>query len=214
MPIKVAISRQFYRPTGLLGAVVGWIMASRRSNVERIRWTVSLLGIKEGDRVLELGFGPGVAIGMSAAATGPKGRVVGIDHSSIMFAQATRRNKALIDEGRVDLRLGSLAQLEDLPGPFDKVFSSNVLQFQRDKTSVLMSVLLLMRPGGRFATTFHPRLPGATAEDVRAFAAELLRTLTHVGFVRPNVFELPSTPVPAVCIVAERPGAADYQIDD
>jgi SAM-dependent methyltransferase len=214
MPIKAAIIRQLYRPTGLLGAVVGWIMANRRSNVERTQWTVSLLGIKDGDRVLELGFGPGVAIGMSAAAAGPNGRVVGIDHSTVMFAQATRRNKALIDQGRVDLRLGSLAQLEGLPSPFDKVFSSNVLQFQQDKTSVLTSVLLVMRPGGRIATTFHPRLPGATAQDVRAFAAELLRTLTDVGFVRPSVFELPSTPVPAVCIVAETPGSAGDQIDD
>src|SRR5262245_30586618 len=93
MPINASIIRQFYRPAGLLGVVVGWIMASRDSNVERLQWTVSLLGIKDGDRVLELGFGPGVAIGMSAAAAGPKGRVVGIDHSTVMFAQATRRNK-------------------------------------------------------------------------------------------------------------------------
>jgi len=53
---------QFRRPSGLLGRLAGWIMANRPSNIERNRWTVDLLNIKETDHVLKLGFGPGLSI--------------------------------------------------------------------------------------------------------------------------------------------------------
>lgn len=214
MTMQSAIVRQFHRPSGPLGSLAGWIMATRGSNLERNRWTLSLLGIEEGDRVLELGFGPGVAIGCAAASAGPSGQVVGIDHSSVMFAQASRRNKALIDEGRVDLRLGTLAALDALPGPFDKVFSSNVLQFQLDKRSILTSVSLLMRPGARLATTFQPRLPGATTRDAQRFACDLVQCLQEVGFVNPMTYALQLEPVPALCVLVETPIKNEFSVVD
>ena len=64
-----------------VGRLAGWIMAHRRSNIERNRWTVGLLDIQETDHVLELGFGPGLAI-EQVACLATKGRVVGIDHSA------------------------------------------------------------------------------------------------------------------------------------
>lgn len=205
MSIQSIIVGQFHHPSGPLGSMAGWIMAHRGSNLERNRWTLSLLGIDEGDRILELGFGPGVAVGLAAAAAGPRGHVVGVDHSSVMLTQAKRRNRALIDQGRVDLRLGNLDGLDQLQGPFDKVFSSNVLQFQKDKTTILTSVLFLMRPGGCLATTFQPRLPGATARNSQAFADELAKTLSEIGFVNLKRYSLPLDPVPAICVVAETP---------
>ena len=66
-----------------VGRLAGWIMAHRRSNIERNRWTVGLLDIQETDHVLELGFGPGLAI-EQVARLATKGRVVGIDHSALM----------------------------------------------------------------------------------------------------------------------------------
>jgi hypothetical protein len=37
-------------------------MAHRPSNAQRNRWVVSLLDVQPTDRVLEIGFGPGIAI--------------------------------------------------------------------------------------------------------------------------------------------------------
>lgn len=212
MSIQSTIVGQFHHPSGPLGSLAGWIMARRGSNLERNRWTLSLLGIAEGDRVLELGFGPGVAVGLAAVAAGPKGQVVGVDHSSVMLAQAERRNRALIDQRRVELRLGNLDGLDQLKGPFDKVFSSNVLQFQKDKTSILTSVLFMMRPGGRLATTFQPRLPGATLRNAQAFADDLAQSLGEIGFVNLRSYSLPVKPAPAICVVAETP-TKDYALD-
>jgi hypothetical protein len=57
-----AVRAQFGRPTGLGGYAAGLPMAYRPSNRRRNAWAVSLLDVQRDDRVLELGFGPGVAI--------------------------------------------------------------------------------------------------------------------------------------------------------
>jgi Fe2+ transport system protein FeoA len=82
---------QFGHPSGLFGRVAGTIMANRASNRERARWSVGLLGIEAHDRVLEIGFGPGVAIDIASRAA-PGVLVSGIDHSEIVLRQAERRN--------------------------------------------------------------------------------------------------------------------------
>jgi hypothetical protein len=47
------------------------------------------------DHVLEIGFGPGLAI-QQVARLVPTGHVVGIDHSALMVQQAGRRNQAAV----------------------------------------------------------------------------------------------------------------------
>ena len=56
------LAGQFGNPHGPLGRLAGRIMATRGSNIERNRWTVDLLELKPHHRVLEVGYGPGLAI--------------------------------------------------------------------------------------------------------------------------------------------------------
>src|SRR5260221_9287787 len=136
MAILDAVYRQFQKPSGLFGRVAAWIMAHRPSNIERNRWTVDLLKIGEDDHVLEIGFGPGLSIA-NAARLASRGRVVGIDHSELMLEQATQRNLAAIQSGKVELRLGGFELAPQLGETFDKVYSVNVFQFLTDRPSVL-----------------------------------------------------------------------------
>src|SRR6185312_8470349 len=53
---------QGHRPHGAAGSVSGWVFAHRPSNRRRNRWAASLLKPGPTDTVLEIGFGPGVAI--------------------------------------------------------------------------------------------------------------------------------------------------------
>jgi SAM-dependent methyltransferase len=110
MSLIGTVYRQFHHPKGVLGRLAGWIIANRPSNIERSRWTVNLLNLQPTDHVLEIGFGPGLAI-QQVARLVPTGHVVGIDHSALMVQQAGRRNQAAIEARLVDLKLGSLEML-------------------------------------------------------------------------------------------------------
>jgi SAM-dependent methyltransferase len=198
------IVSQFRNPTGPLGHLAGLIMRIRPSNRLRNLRTVELLDLRPGDRVLELGFGPGLAIAR-AAERATAGQVVGVDHSAVMVRAARRRNAAAIREGRVELRLGSADALPAFEAPFDKVLAVNVFMFWRDPVAVLAGVRGAMRPGGAIALTQQPRRRGATVTDTRAAAERMEAALRAAGFesVRTELLEM--APVPAACVLARAP---------
>src|ERR671937_880776 len=183
MAIRKRIVSQFMRPRGGAGWLVGWEMALRSSNRQRSVWAVGLLEVKPGDRVLEIGFGPGIAIReLSRRAT--HGLVCGVDHSAVMVRQATRRNAAAVRAGRVDLRLGAAEHLPAFAEPFDKVLAANNMGMWREPDERLHELHSLMRPGGRIAIVSQPRCPGATAETTVAAGREIAARLTEAGFTR------------------------------
>ena len=112
--------------------VVGYIMSHRTSNLERIAWAVSLLNVQPTDCVLEIGYGPGVAINMLGKLA-TEGFVYGVDRSQLMFDQASRRNRDLIKAGRVELMVASASRLPTLGRAVDKVLDINSFQFWNDQ---------------------------------------------------------------------------------
>jgi SAM-dependent methyltransferase len=119
-----AVMTQFVRPHGFAGRLTGWEMALRPSNRKRNRWAVALLDVQPQDHILEIGFGPGLAI-RELARRATDGFVLGIDHSEVMVRQAAVRNRAAVEQGRVELRLGSALDLRDFSEMFDKALAVN-----------------------------------------------------------------------------------------
>lgn len=203
MSIRSRIVGQFRQPHGPGGHIAGWIMANRSSNRRRNAWTVDLLNIQPGDRVLEIGSGPGLALEMCAKRANC-GRVVGLDHSQTMLGQAHVRNARSIHEGGVELHLGGLDQLPALGGPFDKVLSANVAQFFPDKAEAYRTIIAVMAPGGMIATTYQPRHKNPQHSDAVRFAADVAQHMTSAGFTDIRTQELQLQPVPAVCVLGTR----------
>jgi len=204
---RSAIVQQFGKPSGLLGVLVGLIMRVRPSNRLRSVRTLELLNIRPEDRVLEVGFGPGLAVARAAErATG--GKVVGIDHSPLMLRQARRRNAKAIRAGRVELLLESADALPRFEERFDKILAVNVYMFWDDPACVLTSLRSLMKPGGVIALTLQPRRRGATADDTQAAAKRMAASLEAAGFgeVRTEILEM--APVAAACVVGRNPVSA------
>jgi SAM-dependent methyltransferase len=199
-PVMKKVVRQFHQPRGLGGRAVGWFMAHRGSNRKRSLWAVSLLDVQPNDRVLEIGFGPGLAI-QELARLATQVSVSGIDHSDVMVRQATRRNAAAVREGRVDLRLASFEDLPTFEAPFDKILAVNSLQFSDDPVERLRQLRGLLRPGGTIAVVLQPRCPGATAETSATAGREILERLAAAGFGDARVETLPLNP-PAVAVLA------------
>ena len=191
--LALAIRSQFRQPRGFVGGLVRWEMALRASNRQRNVWAVGLLGVQPTDRVLEIGFGPGIAIReLSRRAT--HGLVYGVDHSAVMVRQATRRNTAAERAGYVVLRLGAAEQLPTCAAPFDKVLAVNTMGMWREPDAGLQAVHRLMRPGGRIAIVSQLRCPGATAETTVAAGRAIAARLTAVGFTRIRSDTLALTP--------------------
>ena len=199
----MAIRPQFRQPRGGAGWLAGWEMALRSSNRQRNVWAVGLLGVEPTDRVLEIGFGPGIAIReLSRRAT--HGLVCGVDHSAVMVRQATRRNAEAVRAGRVVLRLGAAEHLPAFAEPFDKVLAVNNMGMWREPDAGLQALHRCMRPGGRIAIVSQPRCPGATAETTAAAGREIAARLTAAGFTSIRSDTLALTP-PVICVLGEVP---------
>jgi SAM-dependent methyltransferase len=201
---------QFHQPTGAVGHVAGWIMGRRSSNVARNRWAVQLLDVQPGDRVIELGCGPGVAIA-ALASRATRGLVVGVDHSQVMIRQARRRNKGAIRAGRVRLIHATVERLSTSDGPFNAALAVNTVGMWPDPAARLRELARLLRPGGRIALVSQPRCPGATAATSAAAASELAGLLTEAGFehVRTEMLDLDP---PAACVLGQVAPADDARL--
>lgn len=192
--------RQFRRPEdSFLGHVAGRLMAATTGS--RNEWTLSLLKIRPEDRILEIGYGPGVGI-LLASQIIQDGAVVGIDPSEAMRKQAERRNRRAILEGKVRLFTGKIEDWPAFDHSFTRIFSVNSAPFWTDRVRVFQKLHGWLEPGGLMATTYQP--VGKDAPDLNAFAEQLTDELKQAGFVRIRRETKPFQPAPAVCIIAEK----------
>jgi ubiquinone/menaquinone biosynthesis C-methylase UbiE len=182
--------RAFGRPSGLLGRLGGLLMA--RMNRDCAAWTIGLLEVGPRDRVLEIGFGPGVAIRLLAELV-PQGHVAGVDPSRVMMEQASARNRAAIKAGRVELRRGSVESLPFEDDSFDRALAVNAMQVWPDAAAGLNEVRRVLRRGGRLALGFTP-YSGQRKEG-------LVETLGMAGFANARLVERDD----AFCVVADKP---------
>jgi SAM-dependent methyltransferase len=195
---------QAHHPRGAAGRVTAWEMAHRPSNRQRSRWVVSLLGVGPTSRVLEIGFGPGLAV--AALARAGAGHVYGIDHSAVMVRQASRRNAAAVRAGRVTLMRAPVDQIPPaLDGRFDAIVAINALAFWPAPAERLAELRRRLAPGGRLAVASQPRCPGATADTSRKAAGEIEGLLADAGFTQIRTETLRLSP-PVVCVLAAGPG--------
>lgn len=194
-----ALRAQAGRPTGIVGRALVLLMAHRSSNRRRNAWAVSLLDVRRDDRVLEIGFGPGLAI-REISRIAVDGYVCGIDHSELMLRSASRRNADAIASGAVDLRLGSVDELPEFDEPFDKILAVNAAMFWGDPAARLGQLRALLRPGGLIAVVYQPRGPGASDEVSAEWGREMAAALGRAGFSSVRLETLSLEPQ-AVCAI-------------
>jgi ubiquinone/menaquinone biosynthesis C-methylase UbiE len=104
----------------------------------------------KGDRLLDLGCGPGYLTADLAEIVGTKGWVVGVDTSE-RFVQAARdlHQERGLQQTRFEIGEAGSFTLE--PNSFDGAVCRWVLMFISDTRSVIRNVRRALKPGGRFA---------------------------------------------------------------
>ena len=183
-----AFGSQLRNPTGAAGTIVGWLMAL--VNDEPNRLAIDALHLGPGERVLELGFGPGWSLRTIAART-RGARVYGLDQSARMVEQARRMNEVAVNSGRMVLVQGHFSPLPWIDEMFDKVLLVNVLYFFDPDGRDISEVYRVLRSGGRLAIYVTSRetmrkWPFAATGTHRTFDAhDLAELLEQAGF-RPS----------------------------
>jgi len=107
------------------------------------------LALQPGQRVLDVGCGPGTTTVELARRVGAEGEVLGVDISAGMVASAIRRSAAA-GLGHVRFVVAD-AQTAPLGEDFDAAFSRFGVMFFADPVSAFANIGRSLRPGGRLA---------------------------------------------------------------
>lgn len=176
--VNSLLMRMFGRPKGLLGQLGGFILA--RTKRDFTQWVIHQLDVQPNDKVLEVGFGPGVSIERLATLV-PTGQVAGVDYSKEMVEQAKSRNAKAIAAGLVQLQCGSVEALPFADDTFDKALAINSLQVWSDAMVGLREMRRVIKVGGKIALGFTPQ-SGKPSTG-------LIDMLTSTGFIEARLIE-------------------------
>lgn len=115
-----------------------------------VGYFLDLAAVAPGEVVLDLGSGSGTDSFLAAIATGPDGRVVGVDMTAAQLAKAARLADAA-GLTHVSFLEGYIERPPVLRRSVDVVISNGVVNLSADKPAVFRAAAEALRPGGRLA---------------------------------------------------------------
>ncbi len=112
---------------------------------------LSSLKLEDGDRVADIGCGPGVHLRQILKHVAPGGEVLGIDTNTERLSVAEQKLQDEIQRGSISLIEGDLHNLDTGVGAFDLIWMSLVLHHEEVPAEVIGNLASYLRPGGRIA---------------------------------------------------------------
>jgi ubiquinone/menaquinone biosynthesis C-methylase UbiE len=122
------------------------VMYRKRDVLRRRQLVRDALKVRPGDRVLDVGCGPGFYAAELLEQVRPAGSVVGVDASAAMVATAARRCGG---GGEAEFREGRATSLPVESESFECALSVQVLEYVEDVPAALAEIHRALRPGGR-----------------------------------------------------------------
>ena len=140
---------------------------------DRNAWAVDLVDPQPGDRVLEVGCGPGVAAALVCDRL-VDGWLTAIDRSATAVERARGRLALHLAAGRAVLEQTDLAHLVAPPDAFDTAFAVNVNAFWTGPAEQELTVLrTVVRPGGVVRLVYEGPPSGGGRDIAPAVTAAL-----------------------------------------
>jgi len=168
------VTSPFALPRGVRGRLAGRFMLW----TNRQRDLLEILRVRPGQRVLEVGYGPGGLVRPLVERT-DAAHIHGVDPSPVMREQASRANRAAIRAGRVELGLGSAQGTGLADHSVDHVISVNNVAIWPDLHAGLRELHRVLRPGGTLVIAWHGGTsPSPIAKSLRLAEDRLRRIET------------------------------------
>lgn len=118
----------------------------KRDMLRRRRHVRDALSAAAGERILDIGCGPGFYVRELLDEVGPHGSIVGVDASPDMLGLARQRCEG---HGNVTFRDGNATALPVDDGDFDAALCVQVMEYVPDPPVALAEIHRALRPGGR-----------------------------------------------------------------
>ena len=205
-------AEQLRQPKGLLGKLAGHLMA--RMDKPSNDWAISLMNIQPDDHLLEIGFGPGMAI-KKVSEIASNGFVAGIDFSETMLEQARKVNASAIESGLVELKYGEVSSIPYGDELFDKVFGINIMYVLPDLQKAIKEMWRVLKPAGQITfcmpeREFVEKRRKLAPEDIFILhdIDEVLQMLTDAGFIAVRYEKASVGPGTWLCVLGEKPQPA------
>jgi len=136
--------------------------------------SLSRLSVSEGESVLDIGSGPGFLTTALAEATGPSGKVVGVDISKQMVDRAASKST----QPWLSYEVADATALPFKDESFDVVVSAQVAEYVPDIDAFCSEVFRVLKPSGRGlilatdwdAVCWHSENPERMERVLKAFA--------------------------------------------
>ncbi len=114
--------------------------------VGRRRAVMEALAAQSGERIIDIGSGPGLMAAELADAVSERGKVCGVDSSQDMITLSSARQA---NRPWLDFRLADATALPYPDRSFDAAVCVQVLEYVRNMADALSDLYRVLRPGGR-----------------------------------------------------------------
>jgi len=184
------VTHQEHHPPRNSSRYIQVLEDSSRDSWQQPQRVIATLGLKPGERVADLGAGPGYFTLRLARAVGPSGKVFAVDISREMldYLEKQARAQQLINIQPV------LAMPHDpkLPAAsVDLIFICDTLHHISERSTYFPMLVRALKPGGRLVNIdFHKRpLPVGPPVEMKIPRGEMIREAEAAGFHLAHKYE-------------------------
>lgn len=157
---------------------IDWLLDHHRTKIKERSRMINDLNLKPGDKVLDLGCGPGLWTIMIAEKVKPNGKVIGIDICKELLEYAEKNIRKNPLKKIIKFQQNDFNDLPFEDNTFDVVFFGNCFAYVTNPMQVLEEQKRIVKDGGRIIAKdfdgaiiiFHPINPYLSAKVLGATA--------------------------------------------
>lgn len=162
------------------------LLSMNKRHTPLAEWGRTYVDFDAASSILDIGFGGGENLKV-ASKLAPKAKLFGIDYSVASVQIATKKNRKLVNNGRLTLTEGSVEQMPYENDSFDLVTAYETIYFWNIEKG-FKEVYRVLKEDGTFAIINEAKSEVGMEEHIEAIGfrvyteEEIRETLTRIGF--------------------------------